>query len=73
MGKFSGLIVSRFSLIHIATLCALAISHPLYDLLTKGDHATFFVAHQSKAIDVYIFVATLSVFLPLLVFSLLGF
>jgi hypothetical protein len=69
--NLDGLKVSKFSLIYIATLCALAISHPLYDLLTKGDHATFFVAHQSKAIDVYIFVATLSFFLPLVVFSLL--
>lgn len=71
MRSINGLNISKLSLIYIATLCSLAISHPLYDLLTKGDHATFFVAHQSKAIDVYIFVVILSVFLPLVLYSFL--
>jgi len=73
MRRFSGLEISKLSLIYIATLCTLAISHPLYDLLTRGDHATFFVAHQSKAIDVYIFVVTSSVLLPLIVYLSLRF
>lgn len=66
--KFS---ITGASAIYITTLFTLAISHPLYDLLTKMDHATFFVAHQSKAIDIYLFVFLLSVLLPLTIFVLL--
>jgi hypothetical protein len=63
--------LTNISALHIATFCTLAISHPLYDLLTKGDHATFFLAHQSKATDIYLFVLVLSVAVPVAVYLLL--
>ena len=63
--------LSGVSALYIATLCTLAISHPIYDLLTKKDHAAFFIAHQAKAIDIYLFVIALSVLLPLIIFALL--
>ena len=66
--KFS---LTGISAVHIATLFALAISHPIYDLLTKKDHATFFIAHQSKAIDIYFLVFLLSILLPLTIFVVL--
>jgi hypothetical protein len=66
--KFS---LTGVSAVHITTLFALAISHPIYDLLTKKDHATFFIAHQSQAIDIYLLVILLSVLLPLTIFGVL--
>jgi len=57
-----------YALLPLAALCAMAISHPLYDLLVREDHATFFVAHQSKAIDIYFLVFMLSAVLPLALF-----
>lgn len=60
-----------FALLPIAALCALAIAHPLYDLLVREDNATFFIAHQSKAIDIYVLVFVLSVALPGLLFLIL--
>jgi len=55
----------------ITAMCVMAISHPLYDLLVREDHATFFVAHDSKAIDIYLLVLALSVALPLAIFCVL--
>ncbi|MFC1719749.1 sulfatase-like hydrolase/transferase [Pseudomonadota bacterium] len=56
------------ALLPIAALCAMAISHPLYDLLVREDHATFFVAHESKSIDIYFLVFILSAALPLILY-----
>ncbi len=66
--KFS---LTGVSALHITTLFTLAISHPIYDLLTKEDHATFFIAHDTKAIDIYLLVFLISVLLPLTIFVLL--
>lgn len=63
--------LNKTSIIHIVTLFTLAVAHPFYDLITKEDHATFFIAHQSKAIDIYLLVFILSVLLPMAIFSLL--
>lgn len=49
----------------------MAISHPLYDLLVRGDQATFFIAHQAKAVDIYLLVMLLSVVLPLALFLMI--
>jgi hypothetical protein len=57
--------------LHIATLFTLAIAHPLYDLLIQKDHVTFFVAHQSKAIDVWLFVLFLTLLFPLSLYLIL--
>ena len=57
-----------YALLPLAAMCAMAISHPLYDLLVREDHATFFVAHESKAIDIYLLVFMLSAVLPMALF-----
>lgn len=49
----------------------MAVSHPLYDLLAREDHATFLVAHEANAIDVYLLVLALSLALPLAIFAAL--
>ena len=54
----------RISLVHIATLLTLAVAQPLYYLLGRAEHAPFLIAHQSRAIDIWLFVACLSVALP---------
>ena len=66
--KFS---LTGVSAVYITTLFTLAISHPIYDLLTKKDHATFFIAQQSQAIVIYLLVFLLSVLLPLTIFGVL--
>jgi hypothetical protein len=50
--------------LHLTTMLTLAAAQPLYDVLSREDHATFFIAHESKAIDILLFVALLSVLLP---------
>ena len=61
-----------FVLLHLATLCTLSVAQPLYDLFATADHAAFFVAHQAKAIDLWLMVALLSAGLPLVLFSMFG-
>ncbi len=68
MGQTAKFRVDLYALLPLAGLCAMAVSHPLYDLLVREDHATFFVAHQSKAMDVYLLVFVLSAALPLALF-----
>ena len=57
---------SRISILHIMTLFTLAVAHPLYDVLGHGDHLPFFIAHQSRALDIWLFVLFLSFVLPAL-------
>jgi len=45
-------------------MLALAAAQPLYAVLSRDDHATFFIAHESKAIDVWLFVTLFSLLLP---------
>lgn len=52
-------------ILHITTLFTLSVAHPIYDLLAKADHSTFFLAHHAKAIDIWLLVAILSLLLPL--------
>jgi len=51
--------------IHIFALFAIAIAHPVLDLLVKEDHVTLLVAHQSRTEDVFLLVAVLCLALPL--------
>ncbi|MFC1719748.1 sulfatase-like hydrolase/transferase [Pseudomonadota bacterium] len=51
--------------IHIFTLLAIAVTHPIFDLLVTGDHATFFVAHQAESTDIWSLILLLTVILPL--------
>jgi hypothetical protein len=57
--------ITKWTGLNILTLLAIAVAHPLYDLLVKADHATIFVAHQTEAIDIYLLVVILSLVLPL--------
>ena len=54
----------RISALHLVTLFTLAVAHPLYDVLGQGTHAPFFIAHQSTALDIWLFVLFLSFILP---------
>jgi hypothetical protein len=64
-GDRNGLQLSLISGLHVTALCSLAVSHPLYEVLGQADHAPFFIAHQSRMIDVYLFVIAFSIALPL--------
>jgi hypothetical protein len=61
----------EISAFHITTLFALAVAHPLYSVLGHADHAPFFIARQSKAIDVWLFVFGVSFGLPAAVYLVL--
>jgi hypothetical protein len=49
------------------TLCAFAIAQPVYDLLAKN--VAFFVARGSQPLDLWVFVAVLSIGLPALIIA----
>jgi hypothetical protein len=53
--------------LHVFALFTLAVSHPLYAVLGQADHAPFFIAHQSRSIDIILFVLTFSLVLPALI------
>jgi hypothetical protein len=56
---------------HIASLFTLAVAHPVYSLMTREGHATFFIAHQAQAIDVWLFVCCVSLAVPVGIFVVL--
>lgn len=60
----AGFSLSRVTGLHIMTLFTLAVAHPLYAVLGHSDHAPFFIARQSRAIDLWLFVLFLSFLLP---------
>ncbi len=62
---------SRISSLHVMTLFTLAVAHPLYDVLGHGDHLPFFIAHQSRALDVWLLILSLSFALPAAICSAL--
>ena len=51
--------------LYLWTLYTLSLAHPLYAVLQQADHAPFFIAHQVRSIDVWLFVALLSFALPM--------
>jgi hypothetical protein len=63
--------LSRLSALHVMTLFTFGVAHPLYEVLGHEDHAPFFVAHQSRAIDIWLFVLFLSFLLPFALFLVL--
>ncbi len=60
----AGFSLSRITALHIMTLFTLAVAHPLYAVLGHADHLPFFIARQSRAIDLWLFVLFLSFLLP---------
>ncbi len=67
MNQQKGLIADGIALFF---LCAVAVAHPLYDVLSRG--AEFFVDRRSPPIDVLALVAILSVLLPSALVTLLA-
>jgi len=65
----AGSALPRVSALHILTLVSLAVAHPLYDVLRHENHAPFFIAHQSSAVDIWLFVFFLSLVLPAVLFA----
>jgi hypothetical protein len=57
--------------VHIFALFALAVSHPIYMVLGRADHAPFFFAHQARGLDIYLLVLIFSIVLPAVVCILL--
>jgi hypothetical protein len=56
--------LSFISGLHVIALYTLAVSHPLYAVLGRADHAPFFIAHQLRSIDIWLFVLIFSIVLP---------
>ena len=54
----------RISVLHTMTLFTLATAHPLYEVLGHENHAPFFIVHQLRTIDMWLFVLILSFLLP---------
>lgn len=50
--------------LHIFGLCTLAVAHPLYAVLGQSEHAPFFIAHESRSIDIWLFILVWSIALP---------
>jgi hypothetical protein len=63
--------LSWISCLHVVALFTLAVSHPLYSVLAQPDHAPFFVAHQTRNIDIYLLVGIVSIVLPSILLLLL--
>ncbi len=53
-----------YSALHLITVFTVAVAHPLYQVLGHADHGPFFVAHQSRGIDVLALILFVSVLLP---------
>jgi len=62
--RWGSLIVSPIAYLHVFALFSLAVSHPLYSVLAQPDHLPFFTAHQSRNIDMGLFILTFSIALP---------
>ncbi len=60
-----GLRPSLLAFLHIVALSTLAVTQPLFSLLTAEDHATFFISHHFDAQGIYALVLVLSLVLPL--------
>ncbi len=51
--------------LHVCTLFTLAVAHPLYEVLGHEQHASFFAAHSVEAVDIWLFLATCTLLIPL--------
>jgi hypothetical protein len=53
------------TVVHVFTLFTLALAQPIYALLAAPDHAPFLFAHHTRAVDLGMFVAFVSIAVPM--------